>query len=106
MGTIIKRTSGKGIVTYQAKIRIGGFKIISRTFSSHEEAEAWLHVTEPELNARSRETARQQAHARLIKEFKERPRIVADLLHRNLRKETVRTKGAEAETHHIRSILK
>ncbi|MDB0528272.1 site-specific integrase [Ralstonia solanacearum] len=106
MGTIIKRTGSKGIVTYQAKIRISGQKIISSTFLSHQDADDWLRATEPELKARSLEAAREQAHARLVEEFKERPRIVADLLHRNLQEETVRKKGAEAEVNHISSILK
>lgn len=106
MGTLVKRTNSKGIVTYQAKIRLKGFKIISRSFPSREEAEAWLRATEPELRARSREAAREQAHVKLIAEFKQRPRIVADLLHRNLHEETAHKKGAEAEVNHTRSILK
>lgn len=106
MGTIIERRSKRGIATFQAKIRFTGLRIVSRTFPGREEAEAWLRATEPELKARSLETAREQTHARLVEEFKERPRIVADLLHRNLREETVRKKGAEAEAHHTRSILK
>lgn len=106
MGTIIERRSRREKVTFQAKIRFAGLPIVSRTFPSREEAEAWLQATEPELKARSLEAAREQAHARLLEEFKERPRIVADLLHRNLREETIRKKGAEAEAHHTRSILK
>jgi len=106
MGTIIERRSKRGRVTFQAKIRFSGLPILSRSYPSREEAQAWLRATEPELKARSLEAARQQAHARLVEEFRERPRIVADLLHRNLREETVRKKGAEAEAHHTRSILK
>lgn len=106
MGTIIERRTRRGIATFQAKIRFSGLRIVSRTFSSREDAETWLRATEPELKARSLETAREQAHAKLVEEFRERPRIVADLLHRNLREETVRKKGAEAEAFHTRSILK
>lgn len=106
MGTLIVRTTRQGVASYQAKIRLKGFKIISRTFPSREEAEAWLRATEPELKARSREAAREQAHAKLVAQFKERPRIVADLLHRAVQEETVHKKGAEAEVYHVRSILK
>lgn len=106
MGTIIERRPRRGIATFQAKIRFSGLRIVSRTFSSREDAETWLRATEPELKGRSLETAREQAHAKLVEEFRERPRIVADLLHRNLREETVPKKGAEAEAFHTRSILK
>lgn len=106
MGTISKRTSRKGTVTYQVKIRLKGVPNVSCTFPSRESAEDWLASTEPELIARSRKAATEQCHAKLVAEFRERPRLVADLLHRYLCEETVNKKGAEAEAHHIRCILK
>ncbi|BEU67037.1 site-specific integrase [Ralstonia pseudosolanacearum] len=106
MGTIIERRTKRGEVRFQAKIRRTGVPIVSRMFPSREKAEAWLQATEPELQARSRQAARQQAHTKLIAKFKEQPRIVADLLHRHLQEETILKKGAAAETHHIRSILR
>ncbi|WP_198046120.1 site-specific integrase [Cupriavidus taiwanensis] len=106
MGTIVERRSKGGRVTFQAKIRIAGLPIVSRTFDSREAAAAWINAAEPELRDRSRARAREQAAARQIKEFKERPRIVADLLHRNLIEVTPLKKGAEAEVNHTRSILK
>lgn len=106
MGTIIERRTKRGAVRYQVKIRRTGVPILSKVFPSREEAEAWMQTTEPELLARSRQAAREQAQARLIAKFKAQPRIVADLLHRNMQEETVHKKGAEAETHHISSILR
>lgn len=106
MGTIIERHTKRGEARFQVKIRLTGIPIVSRVFPSREEAEAWIQATEPELHARSRQAARQQAQAKLIAKFKEQPRIVADLLHRHMQEETVRKKGAEAETHHISSILR
>lgn len=93
MGTIIERRTKRGAVRYQVKIRRTGVPILSKVFPSREEAEAWMQTTEPELLARSRQAAREQAQARLIAKFKAQPRIVADLLHRNMQEETVHKKG-------------
>ncbi|WP_455284223.1 site-specific integrase [Cupriavidus necator] len=106
MGTIIERRTKQDEVRFQAKIRLTGIPIASKVFRSREEAEAWMRATEPELRARSRVTAREQAQTKLIAKFTKRPRIVADLFHRRLAEDTGNKKGAEAETNHIRSILK
>ncbi|MFV8595444.1 site-specific integrase [Ralstonia pseudosolanacearum] len=106
MGTIVERHTKRGEVRFQAKIRLIGVPIVSKVFPSQEEAVAWIHATEPELRARSRQAARQQAQTKLIAKFNEQPRIVADLLHRHMQEETVHKKGAEPETHHISSILR
>lgn len=106
MGTIIERRTKRGEVRFQAKIRLTGIPIASKVFRSRDQADAWIRATTPELFARSQVTAREQAQAKMLKKFRERPRIVADLLHRRLTDETGKRKGAEAEANHIRSILK
>ncbi|SOY43818.1 integrase [Cupriavidus taiwanensis] len=106
MGTIIERRTKRGEVKFQAKIRLAGTPIISKVFDSRADAEAWIAAVEPEMRARSRTAAREQAVAKQVREFRDRPRIVADLLHRNLCEVTPFKKGAEAEVNHTRSILK
>lgn len=106
MGTIIERRTKRDEVRFQAKIRLTGIPIASKVFSSREEAEAWIRTTTPELRARSRVMAREQAQVKMLKQFRERPCIMADLLHRRLTDETGNKRGAEAEANHIRSILK
>lgn len=106
MGTIIERRTKRDAVRFQAKIRFTGIPIVARNFPSREEAEAWLRATEPELKARSREAAWEQAQAKLMAGFRVQPRIVADILHRHLTEETINKKSAEAEVNHIRSIMR
>lgn len=106
MGTIVARPNRNGTPSYQVKIRLTGLPTASCSFSTQHEAEAWMQSTEAELKARSRQASREQAQAKLMKKFQEQPRIVADVLHRYLKEETIHKKGAETEVHHVRSILK
>lgn len=106
MGTIIERRTKRGEVKFQAKIRLAGMPIMSKVFDSRTNAERWIAAVEPEMRARSRTVAREQAIAKQVREFRDKPRIVADLLHRNLCEVTPFKKGAEAEANHMRSILK
>ncbi|TAN11899.1 MAG: site-specific integrase [Burkholderiaceae bacterium] len=94
MGTITKRSTARGAVSYQAKVRRAGYPTISRTFPDKRGAQLWVSETELAI-----------AHGAAPAPDPEAATLWA-LMQRYLLEVTPGKKGAIPESYHMRPLMR
>ncbi len=106
MATIVQRQLASGSVSWQAKIRIKGFPLHSRTFADLQSAAQWARRYEGHLRARIQRSKDDNDLRRIARSQSLEQSTLGDLLIRYRDTITPTKRGAEAEAWRIGGMLK